>query len=75
MVGEGEGGIGGPRRVAGGVFGLFRYGVPEAQVFEDVVYDGSIVDDRDDAQGVAALRALQWVDFVDLLNEPGPVRP
>lgn len=58
MVGEGDGGIGGPRRVAGVVIWFFRYRVPQAQVFEDVAYDSKTVDDRGDAHGVAALRVL-----------------
>ena len=35
VVGEGKGGIGRPRRVAGGVNRLFRFRVAQAQVFED----------------------------------------
>ncbi len=32
-----------------------------------------VVDQRDDAHGGAAVRALERIDLVNLLNQPGPV--
>ena len=53
VVGEGDSGISWSQ-VTGEVIGFFRYGFPQAQLFEDFADDCSLIDDRDEAQGVAA---------------------
>lgn len=53
--------------------GLGGIRIPPAQVLEDFADDGGLVDDGDEAHGVAALRAGQGIDFIDLVDEPGPV--
>ena len=40
---------------------------------ENPLNDIGIVDEGDDAQGGAEAGALERVDFVDFLNQPGPV--
>ena len=62
MIGERDSGIGRPRRVARGLFGLFRYGVPPVQVVQNFPDDGSLVDDGNDAHGVAAFGAFERVN-------------
>ena len=49
MVGQRDGGIGRPGRVAGGVVRFIRYVLPPAQVFEDATDDSRVVDNGDDA--------------------------
>lgn len=64
MVGEGNRHIAWPPRVAGGVVQLFWCWFSQMQVFEEKT---------DDAQGMAAVWTIKRIDFVDLLNGPGPV--
>ena len=59
MVGQRDGGIGGPGRIAGRMIRLFGMRVPQAQVCEDFADDGGIVDDGDEAHGAAAFGAFQ----------------
>ena len=57
---------------AGGADSLGRR-VPEVQVHEDPFDDLGIVNERDDAHRGTAVAALERVDLVDFLNQPGPV--
>ena len=73
MIGERDGGAGRPGWGTGRMVGLFGIQVPEAQVFQDPTDDGGLVDDRHDTHGATAFGACQGVDFIDFLDEPGPV--
>jgi hypothetical protein len=44
-------------------------------VFQDGLDDLPVFDEADDAHGSPALRAGQGIDFIDLLDQPGPVLP
>ena len=73
VAGEGDRYLSRPGRVAGRVVGLFRFRVPLAQVFQNFSNNNGVIDNGDDTHGVVTLGAFKRVDFVDLLNEPGPV--
>ena len=73
MVGQRNGRIRGPGRVATGEVGFFGMRIPAAQVFQDAADDGGLVDDGDHPQGTAALGTFQRVYFVDFADEPGLV--
>ena len=72
VIGEGQGLVFGPGRI--GAVRVARLGcrIPHAQVFEDPCDDIGIVDERDDAHGGAAVGALERIDLVNFLNQPGP---
>ena len=52
MIGKGDGFAVGPWRIVGRVVGLFRRGLPQAQVFEYAADDSGITNDGDDTHGV-----------------------
>ena len=72
LVGEREGGMRWPGRVAAGVVRVLRFRVPAAQVVRDPADDGGLVDDGVEAQGAAASGTFEGIDLVDLVEEPGP---
>ena len=52
---------------------LARIDCPHLQVLQDPLDDIGIVDQCNDAHRGAAVGALERIDFVHLLNQPGPI--
>jgi len=48
---------------------------PDAQVIEDGPDHRRVFDAADDPHVSPAFRANQWIDLIDLLNQPRPVPP
>ena len=46
---------------------------PQAKVLEDFFDDRLLMDEADDPQGPLTSETDERIDFVDLLNQPGPV--
>ena len=59
MIGKGDGFAVGPWRIAGRVVGLFRRGLPQAQVFEYAADDSGIINDGDDTHSIFTFWAFK----------------
>jgi hypothetical protein len=47
-------------------------GRPEAEVGQDVLDHDRLFNKCDDPHGSGAAGTHEWIDFIDLLDEPGP---
>jgi len=73
MIGEGNGFAVGPWWIASRLFRFIRSWFPQAQVFKNILDDGRLINDDDEAHRMAAFGTFKRVDLVDFLDEPGPV--
>ncbi len=62
-----------PRRVGSYWIKRVRYRIPQLEVLEDAFDDVGIINECNDAHGGTAVGALERIDLVHLLNQPGPV--
>jgi len=56
----------------GNMTGRFRP-LPDIRRVKKTPHTAGIIDECNDAHGCAAVGALEWIDLVNLLNQPGPV--
>ena len=46
---------------------------PDIRRIKKIQHKAGVIDECNDAHGSAAVQALEWIDLVDFLNQPGPV--
>ena len=56
-----------------GAWERFSLDIPKIQVLKDFANHILIMNERDHAHSTLALGACEWIDFVNLLNQPLPV--